>query len=163
MANPPYFKQSGIKFASLFRESIGGNYLWSESWDDSTGRRNEAKHLKRPCKNPLKAQESPTPADVDYYSVEFAVDTPLPVYQFKLWRSERNGVFLLVKNSSELLHQLKIGHILPMKYMGNSAVGPVRIRETEITNIVNEREGRFRGHCRIELTIAADGPAAAVQ
>jgi hypothetical protein len=97
------------------------------------------------------------------HSVEFVLDSPHPIYQFKLWRSECNCVFLLVKDSSEILPQLKIGSILPMKYLSCESLGPMEVRKTEIKNIINERKGRFEGHHRVELAIVASEIEMAVQ
>jgi hypothetical protein len=100
---------------------------------------------------------------VDCHSVEFVLDAPHPIYQFKLWRSECNCVFLLVKDSSEVLPQLKIGSILPMKYLSGESMGPMEVRKTEIKNIINERKGRFEGHHRVELAIVTSESDPAVQ
>jgi len=97
------------------------------------------------------------------HSVEFVLDAPHPIYQFKLWRSEFNCLFLLVKNSSEVLPQLRIGSILPMKYLSCEPREPMEVRETEIKNIINERKGRFEGHYRVELAIVASQLEPAVQ
>ncbi len=89
----------------------------------------------------------------NFYSVEFAMDSPHPVYQFKLWHSECDDLFLLVKDNSELLPQLKVGTIMPMKYYSNDTHQPTQVRETQIRQIINETNGRFQGHYRIELEI----------
>lgn len=89
----------------------------------------------------------------DYHSVEVPMDELPLAYQFKLWRSDHNSLFLLVKENSDILQQLKVGHILPMKYYGSSALARTEIKNTQINNIINEQQGRFRGHHRIELTI----------
>lgn len=97
------------------------------------------------------------------HSVEFVLDAPHPIYQFKLWRSECNCLFLLVKDSSAILPQLKIGSILPMKYLSSESPGPMEVRKTEIKNIINERKGRFEGHHRVELAIVASQVEPTVQ
>lgn len=89
----------------------------------------------------------------NFYSVEFATDSPHPVYQFKLWHSEHNNLFLLVKDNSVVLSQLRVGHVLPMKFYSDDALHPTQVRETQIREIVNETQGRFKGHHRIELEI----------
>lgn len=89
----------------------------------------------------------------NFYSVEFAMDSPHPVYQFKLWHSDRNNTFLLVKDNSKVLSQLRVGHVLPMKYYSDDTHHPTQVRETQIREIVNETQGRFKGHYRIELEI----------
>jgi len=93
----------------------------------------------------------------NYYSVEFPLNATQPVYQFKLRQSVQNTFFLLVKNGSDLVSQLKVGHILPMKYYIEDAMRRIEVRNTQIMEIVNETHGRFRGHYRIELDIMADG------
>ena len=92
-----------------------------------------------------------------YYSVEFPLIATQPVYQFKLRQSVQNTFFLLVKNGSDLLSQLKVGHILPMKYYIEDPTRTIEVRNTQIMEIVNETHGRFRGHYRIELDIMVDG------
>jgi len=98
-----------------------------------------------------------------YHSVEFALNSPFPIYQYKLWRTSGNGVFLLVKNDSTLLPRLKVGNIVPMKYLGGNSMRHVEIRDTQIKKIVNERKGRFQGHYRVELAIVAPKGALTVQ
>ena len=89
----------------------------------------------------------------DYHSVEVPMEEMPLAYQFKLWRNDHNSLFLLVKENSDILRQLKVGHVLPMKYYGSNALAQSEIKNTQINNIVNEQQGRFRGHHRVELTI----------
>ena len=89
----------------------------------------------------------------DYHSVEVPMDELPLAYQFKLWRSNHNSMFLLVKENSDILQQLKVGNILAMKYYGSNALARSEIKKTQINNIINEQQGRFRGHHRVELTI----------
>ena len=42
---------------------------------------------------------------------------------------------------------------MPMKYYSEDAVRATEVRDTRIIEIVNETQGRFRGHHRIELDI----------
>ena len=93
----------------------------------------------------------------NYYSVEFPLHATQPVYQFKLRPSDGNSFFLLVKNGSDLVSQLKVGHILPMKYYCEDTMRTTEVRNTQIMEIVNETRGRYRGHYRIELDIMVDG------
>ena len=92
-----------------------------------------------------------------YYSVEFPLNATQPLYQFKLRPSVENSFFLLVKNGSDLVSQLKVGRIMPMKYYCENAMRTIEVRNTQIMEIVNETRGRFRGHYRIELDIMTDG------
>jgi hypothetical protein len=99
----------------------------------------------------------------NFYSVEFAMDSPHPVYQFKLWRSDRDALFLLIKDSSELLSQLKVGTVMPMKYYSDDTHQRTQVRKTQIREIVSETQGRFQGHYRIELEILEKPPMPMMQ
>jgi hypothetical protein len=92
----------------------------------------------------------------NYYSVEFPLNATQPVYQFKLRQSVQNTFFLLVKSGSDIVSQLKVGHILPMKYYSEDSMHKTEVRNTQIMEIVKETHGRFRGHYRIELDIMMD-------
>ena len=89
----------------------------------------------------------------NYYSVEFPIDATPPVYQFKLWHSERNSFFLLAKKGSALVSKLKVGHVVPMKYYSEDAMCANEMHDTKIVEIIPETDGRFRGHYRVELGI----------
>jgi len=86
-----------------------------------------------------------------FYSVEFAIDDPHPLYQFKLWRSESSPMFVVVKENSAVLPKLKAGSVVNMTYYSSDAQCPKCQIETRIGPITNEREGRFEGHCTIDL------------
>jgi hypothetical protein len=102
-----------------------------------------------------KAQTGPLPPE--FYSVEFPLGHIQPLYQFKLWRSDQNTFFLLVKESSGLISRLKVGHIIPMKYYSEDAMHSAEVYNTQVIEIVKETKGRFSGHYRIELDIVLDG------
>jgi hypothetical protein len=99
----------------------------------------------------------------NFYSVEFAMDSLHPVYQFKLWHSDRDALFLLIKDNSKLLSQLKVGTVMPMKYYSNDSHQPTQVRKTQIRQIVSETQGRFQGHYRIELEILEKPPVPMMQ
>lgn len=86
-----------------------------------------------------------------FYSVEFAVDEPHPIYQFKIWRSESSPMFVVVKENSAVLPKLKAGSVLNMTYYSSDAQCPKKQIETRIGHISSERKGRFEGHCTIDL------------
>ena len=88
---------------------------------------------------------------VGFYSVEFAVDEPQPIYQFKIWRSESSPMFVVVKEDSAVLPKLKAGSVLNMTYYSSDVQCPKKQIETRIGHISNERKGRFEGHCTIDL------------
>ncbi len=73
----------------------------------------------------------------------------------------KTAFFLLVKDGSDLISQLKVGLIVPMKYYSENAMRTIEVRNTQIMEIVNETCGRFIGHFRIELDIIPDGQAKA--
>jgi hypothetical protein len=99
------------------------------------------------------------PLQLNYHSVEFPLHATQPLYQFKLWPSKQNAYFLLAKDGSELLSQLTVGHILPMKYYSADDMRAINVHDTKIIEIVNETDGRFQGHCRIELDILEGEPS----
>ncbi len=86
-----------------------------------------------------------------FYSVEFSIDKPRPLYQFKIWRSDSNPLFMLVKKSSNLLPKLKTGSILNMTYYSTDTSHPKKSMDTRIGFITNKQNGRFQGHCTIDL------------
>ena len=111
-------------------------------------------HLFKP---PDKNNSQAATLSPEYYSVEFPLGHFKRLYQFKLWRSEQNTFFLLAKESSDLVSQLKVGRIVPMKYYSEDAIQTNEVRNTQIAEIVKETTGRFSGHYRIELNIVSDG------
>lgn len=92
----------------------------------------------------------------DYYCVEFGLNGSHPVYQFKLRHSDQTPHFFLLKESSALSAQLKAGDVLPMKYYCGDTVRTIEQHTTRIESIVNETQGRYRGHYRINLNILCD-------
>lgn len=86
-----------------------------------------------------------------FYSVEFSIDEPHPLYQFKIWRSETSPMFVVVKENSAVLPKLKSGSVLNMTYYSSDSHCPKRQIETRIGHIMNQREGRFEGHCTVSL------------
>jgi hypothetical protein len=86
-----------------------------------------------------------------FYSVEFAIDEPHPIYQFKIWRSESSPMFVVVKKNSAVLPKLKSGSVLNMTYYSSDTHCPKRQIETRIGHIHKELEGRFEGHCTVSL------------
>lgn len=99
------------------------------------------------------AKDSASLPHDDYHCVEFTINAPHPIYQFKIRRTDEDNIFFLIKNDSRLLEKLKEGKILPMKYISGNGVVHSKICDTQITNIISEVDGRFRGHHRIELAV----------
>jgi hypothetical protein len=86
-----------------------------------------------------------------FHSVEFAVDEPHPLYQFKIWRSESSPMFVVVKQNSAVLPKLKAGIVLNMTYYSSDTHCPKKQIETRIDHITNQPDGRFEGHCTVSL------------
>lgn len=108
-------------------------------------------------------RHNPVPLDDAYYSVEFGINESHPVYQFKLWHSERTPHFFLLKETSALAAQLKAGEMISMKYYCNNPMRHIEEHETRIDAIVKETHGRFKGHYRITLAILDDDMAEPLQ
>ena len=107
------------------------------------------------CPEPLVSQ--------DYYCVEFGLNGSHPVYQFKLRHSDHTAFFFLLKETSALSAQLKAGDILPMKYYCGETVRTIEQHPTRIVSIVNETQGRYQGHYRINLNILGDDACAVLR
>jgi hypothetical protein len=86
-----------------------------------------------------------------FYSVEFAVEEPHPLYQFKLWRSDTSPMFVVVKENSAVLPKLQPGSVLSMTYYSSDTRCPRTQMETRIGPINSANQGRFEGHCTIDL------------
>lgn len=89
----------------------------------------------------------------NFYSVEFAIPYPKLLYQFKLWSSPPEALFIVVKEDSDLLMQLKKGDVFKTKYYSTDALHPTVDLDTKIREIKKDCEGRFKGHYRIGLDI----------
>lgn len=98
-------------------------------------------------------QSKHIPLDDTYYSVEFGVNESQPAYQFKLWHSDQTPHFFLIKDTSALTAQLKVGEMILMKYYCSNPMRNIEQHETRIDAIVKETHGRFKGHYRITLDI----------
>jgi len=90
-----------------------------------------------------------------YHCVEFSVQGMECTHQFRLWNSDPNSAFVLVKQNSDLLARLKVGDIMKMKYYTKDSMPKTEYRDTAISRITKEDRGKFRGHCLIGLTAAA--------
>ncbi len=88
-----------------------------------------------------------------YYSVEFKLDEVVPLYQFRLRNNETMALFVLIKEDSEILNRLKVGRVLKMKYYNTDISCPPEVLQTQISHIINDKEGRFSGHCMVGLSI----------
>lgn len=89
----------------------------------------------------------------DYYSVEFAVGSELPVHQFRVRDMSPWGLGILVKEDSAALKRLEVGDVLKMKYNPAKPLGSAECLRTEIRHITRLDQGRFKGHYLVGLLI----------
>jgi len=92
-----------------------------------------------------------------FYSVELLIQELKMLYQFKIWNFSSEPMFILVKEGSALLEQLKVGTVFKSKYYSTDAVCPTVDMETQIKQIAKDEQGRFKGHYLIELAIIKGG------
>ncbi|RLC31826.1 MAG: hypothetical protein DRH32_03700 [Deltaproteobacteria bacterium] len=88
-----------------------------------------------------------------FYSVEFLSPEIQVLYQFKLWNSEAEPLFVLVREESDIIGCLKTGNVFRMKYYGTDSGCPTKYLPTQIENITKEDKGRFKGHYLVSLSI----------
>lgn len=91
-----------------------------------------------------------------FYSVELLIQELKMLYQFKIWNSSSEPMFILVKEDSDLLDQLKVGTVFKSKYYSTDSLCPTVDLETQIKQIVRDEQGRFKGYYLIELAIIED-------
>jgi hypothetical protein len=88
-----------------------------------------------------------------YYSVQFTTIGLTSVYQFKLWNISAKGMCILVKEGSEVLKHLKVDDVLDMVYYLADRQGAHENLKTQIKHITQNKDGRFRGHFMVGLSI----------
>jgi hypothetical protein len=92
-----------------------------------------------------------------YHSVEFSITGIDLPYQFKIWNTENMSMCVLVKEDSAILHRLKVGDTLDMKFYSGESDYPTNFIKTSIRHISKD-EGRFRGHYLVALEILENSP-----
>ncbi|MDJ0782462.1 MAG: hypothetical protein QNJ22_10850 [Desulfosarcinaceae bacterium] len=98
------------------------------------------------------APSSKAPATA-FHSVEFALDQPNMLYQFKIWNSESDPMFMVVREDSAVIESLHTGHVCDMKFYSNDKKRPTACYRARIDRMTKDREGRFRDHWRVALEI----------
>lgn len=91
-----------------------------------------------------------------YYSVDFSFENESFLYQFKIWNLSSKGACLLVKEDSSVLDHLKVGDIVNMRYSRADSSEAGEYMKTEIRHITTHKEGRFKGHCLVGISILGD-------
>lgn len=93
------------------------------------------------------------PAPEQYYSVEFSIRDLKLLYQFKIWNSSAESMFIIVKEGSGMLPRLKTGCTYKTKYYTTDTGCPTIDAETRIREITRDEGGRFKGHYLIGLDL----------
>ncbi|MEW6672521.1 MAG: hypothetical protein AB1427_12515 [Thermodesulfobacteriota bacterium] len=102
-------------------------------------------------------QHRPSLRQMDnFYSVELLIQELKMLYQFKIWNSTSEPMFILVKEDSALLDQLKVGTVFKSRYYSTDSGCPTVDLETQIKQIARNDQGRFKGYYLIELVIIKD-------
>jgi hypothetical protein len=91
-----------------------------------------------------------------YHSVEFSVDDPNILYQFKIRNSQDLPLFFLVREDSKILNHIKVGTIIKMKFNHNDTARPAEYRKIRIKAIARDNNGKFSGHLLVGLAEMAD-------
>lgn len=93
-----------------------------------------------------------------FYSVEFTLEQPNVLYQFKIWNSETDPMFMVVREDSAIIDSLHTGHVCDMKFYSDDKNRPTARYRARIDRMTMEREGRFRDHWRVALEIVDGEP-----
>jgi len=109
--------------------------------------------LNKITKNEQKFKQPLLPQKDKYYGVEFSITNDNILYQFKIWNSESKPMFFLIKENSNIFGHIKPGNVLNMRYYSVDPTLPTECWNTQIEQISNEKNGRFKGHHLVELMI----------
>ncbi len=90
-----------------------------------------------------------------YYSVQFSINNPINIYQFKLQKIFSKGICIAVKEDSDVLNHIKAGDMLNMKYCTTNS-GPTEKIKTKIKSINKIDQKRFKGHFLLWLSIVKE-------
>ena len=90
-----------------------------------------------------------------FHSVEFKVNGLPYLFQFKIWNTPQQQMFILLKESSDILKRIKEGDIFNMKYYNSVSKYPIELK-TKIDYIKKEKDGRFKNHFLVGLKILPD-------
>lgn len=90
-----------------------------------------------------------------FYSVEFMIDGLPYLFQFKIWNTPSKQMFIIVKESSDILNRIKEGESFNMKYYSSVLDYPI-VLKTKIEYLTKEKCGRFKNHYLVGLKILQD-------
>ena len=90
-----------------------------------------------------------------YYSVEFSLKGLETDHLFRLRDTNSDHKCVLVREDSRMLPLIKIGDVLPLKFIINDTPRLSDRLNTAIRFIVKQDEGRFKGHYFVGFEILA--------
>ncbi|MFH2057408.1 MAG: hypothetical protein ABIJ59_00715 [Pseudomonadota bacterium] len=88
----------------------------------------------------------------DYYSAEFQLNQTKIMYQFKLRKSQTESMYVVVKEGSMALENIKEGDILDMRYYSTDKSRPAELKQTRIKYISKDSSVGFKDHYVIALS-----------
>lgn len=107
-----------------------------------------------PPKTDSRERRMPPRTLVDqYYSVQITVDKETPVYQFKLRDISEGGLCIVVRRDSDILSRLEVGQIHHMRYAPSGVRGGLKDILTKIRHITLCREGPYKNHYLVGLSV----------
>jgi hypothetical protein len=78
----------------------------------------------------------------------------LSIYQFKFYpHSNLNEAYVLIKDNSHILRHLNSGEKVDMLYYPKETEAPAERFNTQIKNITKKKQGLFKGHFMVALSI----------
>lgn len=89
----------------------------------------------------------------DYYSAEFLVNGLEVFHQVKIWEKAPKAVSVLVKENSGILHLLKVGDTLNVKYYSIQSAYLSDWQKTAVRHITWNDQGKLKGHYLVGLEI----------
>jgi hypothetical protein len=91
-----------------------------------------------------------------YTAVEFGLGDLDFIYQFKIFESPFYGFGFLVKEGAVIIKHLHVGDIVTMRYYPEARDAEIEPLKTKIQHITKDKNGRFRGHYLVGLSIVGD-------
>jgi len=108
--------------------------------------------MKQPGQTPDRRHE-PRATKLPNHRAEFKF-TGVPVYQLKVRDLSATGAGIVARTDSNFLKMIQIGQELDVKFISSKGTeGPSGHCRTRIEHISEFKEGRFRGHMVVGLSI----------
>ena len=88
-----------------------------------------------------------------FHDLEFSVNSLNLNYQCRIRCNGPSAIFVLVKENSIVLDELRVGDILNMRYHRRDATLSTEDLDTKIKYITKAEGGPYKGHYRVGLDI----------